>query len=418
MSDSSVVRNVLRDRGGFISVSQHDMAGTIDHIPAHVYEVSFNPDIGLMLVKDRLQFSVPERKYGDHRKWFTAVTSRYDRLNPSMGVLMVGLKGSGKSMLAEDICNWGLAQGLPVLFINQKLPVQLIHGAIASIGPCIVYFDEFGKNYRSSDEPSEENARDKMITLFSDTSHRGVMFIVTGNDTGEFSDFMIDRPGRFEFRLNFRPLTVKTAADIAEEFHLNPDMRNVLLRHTHQHASSYDIATKISATIRNCKSVTEAVDILSILNVPEPAWYTYMFVEILYRGEKISQNCVTLTSKEDDIVTLTIRNEKYEEVETVTIDMMNPVAERIVETDPKSADYLPLGRYSLKVSEYLTVVFQRNMHTSRHIVHCTATSLVEEEEIAAHEEEQRATRAANKHPAGRTLFGHFDQPMLELRVSG
>lgn len=385
MTTPNMLRNVLRDRGGFISVSQQDTAGTIDHVPAHVYDVGFNPDIGLMLLKDRSKFTVPERKYGDHAAWFTAVTSRYDRLNPSMGVLMVGQKGSGKSMLAEDICNWGLAQGLPVLFINQKLPVQLIHGAVSSIGPCIVYFDEFGKSYRASESDSQENERDKMITLFSDTSHQGVLFLVTGNASYEFSDFMIDRPGRFEFRLNFPSLSAKVAADIAEEYKLNPEMREFLLRHTAFASSSFDIATKVASTIRNCNTTDEAVAILSILNVPKPAWYSYVISEVLYRGERVSKLHVTVSSKKDNIINLVIRDKAYTELDSATIDMMSPVASLVSELDPRAAGYLPLGRYSLKVTEHLTIVFQRQLAWERQVIECYAASLEEDE---AREEEQ------------------------------
>lgn len=405
MSNVSMSRNVLRDRGAFISVSQHDTSGTIDHIPAHVYDVGFHPEMGLLLVKDRKQFTVPERKYGEHRVWFNAVTSRYDRLNPSMGVLMVGLKGSGKSMLAEDICNWGLAQDLPVLFINQKLPVHMIHGAVSSIGPCIVYFDEFGKSYRASDDQTEENERDKMITLFSDSSHRGVMFIVTGNAQYEFSDFMIDRPGRFEFRLNFGKLSVKAAADIADEFKLNPDMRDILLRHTVHNNSSYDIATKLAASLRGCKSVEEAATLLSILNVPPIAWYMYVIREVLYNGERVSNKLTSVHMVEDNSVNLIIRNDVYEELENVTIDLMNPVAALIGEEERNTSDYLPVGKYKLKVSEHLTLIFNRSLHGHRRSVHCTATSVADDEEQARQHEERMTNVAAEGQRHSRSRGG-------------
>jgi hypothetical protein len=387
MSDNhNMLRNVLRDRGGYISINQHDTAGVVDHVPAQIYEVGMSEN-GLLLVKDRKSFTVPERKYGKHMAWFKAVTSRYDRLNPSMGVIMVGLKGSGKSMLAEDICNWGIAQDLPVLFINQKIPVQLIHSAVSSIGPCIVYFDEFGKSYRASDDSSVANERDTMITLFSDSSHRGVLFIATGNGFGEFSDFMIDRPGRFEFRLNFGGLTVQSAADIAAEFKLNPDMREILLRHTANNSSSYDVATKLASSLRNCKNIQEAVDMVDILNIPRLAWYYYAIAEVRYHGEKISSKHVTATTDEDDIVKLVIRDENYDELETAVIDMMTPSATLLDDKNPKVVGYLPLGRYSLKVNEHLTIVFDRSLQSERQRMHCHAASAAEEQENIQRAEE-------------------------------
>jgi hypothetical protein len=402
----STLRNVLRDRGGFISVSQHDTAGVIDHVPAYVYDVSFNENIGLMLVRDRANFDVGERKYGNHRKWYNIVTSRYDRENPSLGVIMMGYKGLGKSFLAEDICNWGLRQGLPVLFINQKLPVGLIHGAISSIGPCIVYFDEFGKSYRSGTDKESENDRDKMITLFSDTSHKGVMFIVTGNHKHEFSDFMIDRPGRFEYRFNFDMLSVSVAAEIADEYKLSPEMRDLLLRHTYHRTSSYDIITKMAAVLRRHKSLDEAIDEISVLNVPDLAWYSHSIQEVLYHGVKHSKSHLSFECKEDNILELTIRDREYQELESFTIDLMNPSATLITAYQSNAKDYLPLGMYSIKVNDHLTIRFFRNVDDLRHSVFCNAQSqedidkaLESEREQERQREEARAARGG-----GNTAF--------------
>jgi hypothetical protein len=388
----TTLRNVLRDRGGFISVTQHDTAGVIDHVPAYVYDVSFNENIGLMLVRDRENFDVGERKYGNHRKWYNIVTSRYDRENPSLGIIMMGYKGLGKSFLAEDICNWGLRQGLPVLFINQKIPVGLIHGAISSIGPCIVYFDEFGKSYRSGTDKESENERDKMITLFSDTSHKGVMFIVTGNNKHEFSDFMIDRPGRFEYRFNFDMLSVNVAAEIADEYKLTPEMRDLLLRHTLHRNSSYDIITKMSAVLRRHKTLEDAVDEISVLNVPDLAWYSYSIQEVIYHGVKHSKNYLSVECTKDNIVDLTIRDNEYQELESFSIDMMNPAATLISTYRPEVKDYVPLGMYSIKVNEHLTIKFFRNVEDYRYSVMCNAQSQEDIDKALEAEREQERQR--------------------------
>jgi hypothetical protein len=415
MSINPLTRLVLRDRGAYIAVGAMDAAGIVDHIPAYVYEAKVSQDEGLILVRDRERFELPERKYGKHKRWFNAITRRYDRQNPSMGVILIGLKGTGKSMLAEDICNWGLAQGLPTLMITNRVPVSVIHAALQVIGPCIVYFDEFGKSYRAGDDGNSENERDKMITLFSDSSHKGVVFIVTGNGDNELSDFMIDRPGRFEFRIRFHALDVAAAAEIAAEYRLNEQFTDMLLRHTAGNKSSVDIATKVASVMRACKTEEEFLEELSILNVPAMRWYAYELVDVLYRGVKQSQSNLRASVK-DNIITLSFLDEKMELIDTVSFNAMLPNVPRLRKIAEcgihhsatiDDEDHLPTGEYLVKVNDDVTVMFRRYLTHLRNAISASCKSQDELDLEKANSSNTPATMEGTGHDAGVPFRAQF-----------
>ena len=107
------------DHGSHICVLPLDDKNTYDHLPAGIYNLRYDEMRGKLSFERRApRFIVPETRYGDHSARLKRIWAEYDRMNPSMGVLLDGLKGSGKSLFAEDLGN---------LIIDQRLPVHPLH---------------------------------------------------------------------------------------------------------------------------------------------------------------------------------------------------------------------------------------------------------------------------------------------------
>ena len=66
----------------------------------------------------------------------------------------------------------------------------------------MVLFDEFDKAFPCDDDDSD-NPQNSMLPLFDGTSCGKKLFVVTCNDTNKLSAYMINRPGRFHFNLEF-----------------------------------------------------------------------------------------------------------------------------------------------------------------------------------------------------------------------
>lgn len=252
------------DHGTHFCVINLEEDRTHDHLPVGIYNVRFDAREGkITLDKHGKRFAVPEVRFGDHRKRLEIIRKEYDRLNPSMGILLDGLKGSGKSLFAEDLSNLMIDQEVPVLMIDQKLPAVVLRAVLAMVGPCVCYFDEFGKVYTESSE------RGELLTVFSDTGLRGVLFIITGNHREEFTDAIYDRPGRFRYRLSFTDLPIEAALEVAKHSHLNERLTLGLVRYVQAYHVSYDMLRAVATMIRGCADDNEVFDHLSIMNVPD-----------------------------------------------------------------------------------------------------------------------------------------------------
>lgn len=247
-----------------VCIGRPENRKVLDHVPARVYsflvmEQPFDPPhYHLLYRSDTLP--VPQQRYGDHSKMVAALVESYDRLNPPVGAICVGLKGSGKTVLCNDICNSMIKAGLPVVLIEGPIGVDHLRNIMAITGPCVMFFDEFGKHYTGDDE------RNKLLSLFSDASLNGYMFLLTANSICELSNFVIDRPGRFAWR--FEMDQVDTAA--LQDFFVQNSIpkERLMWLGSIRSALSFDVLLALKVALRNSKSFVEFRKATRWMNVP------------------------------------------------------------------------------------------------------------------------------------------------------
>ncbi len=259
------MRTVLHDRGGKIHISVFNQKDVVDSITAKVYRIDGNPEDGLFIMPINDRFNVPERKFGRHREQLALLTGDYDRVGPSIGAMMVGLKGSGKSMLAEDTCNWAIAKGLPVFLIESAIPVGWLEMVSAAVGPAVFYFDEFGKSYRANEDMDQ---REALLGFFSSSTRMGSMYLVTGNSDVEFSEFMINRPGRFRFRFRFTPPLGEDLDEVLRHHHVDAGLWPMIHAYCLLSDAGYDVLNSVLPMIRQCKTPEEVYAKAEVYNIP------------------------------------------------------------------------------------------------------------------------------------------------------
>lgn len=345
----------LNDHDSHIHIGIVNNNDVVDHVAPLVYTFR-NTLTGPILVKDRKRFEVATRKFGKHAQYLAQITADYDRLGPARGVLLEGIKGAGKSMLSEDICNWAINLGLPVVRVDQALDEADLRLIIAACkGACVLYFDEFGKVY-------EEEARNKLLSFFADQSIMGVYFLLTANSTNELSNFMVNRPGRFQFRIVYSGLEVEDAMEVAKSFNLNEEMTKVLCRFTAYHFEiSYDILIHVARLMLEVKSFDELLTKIESMNVP-PVIYNYYEVKTIKYGDEVyGTDRATVTIK-DDVMFLTLRDEADEILlDTLQIDLFDERA-RWTDTDVDYPTGLKVGDYRLVLKDHgLIIEFRRTL---------------------------------------------------------
>lgn len=172
---------------------------TFDEIPVGNYKVGFHPMMGFFL-EDADSFNVNEKPYGKHPDKIEKVIRLYNNIERSVGVILSGRKGMGKSMFARLLsANFAETHNMPTIIVTEAYPG--IVDFIESIKQeCVVMFDEFEKVFDNSDK---KEPQDKLLSLFDGLSQTKRLYVVTVNEIRRVNQYMINRPGRFHYHLQF-----------------------------------------------------------------------------------------------------------------------------------------------------------------------------------------------------------------------
>lgn len=176
---------------------------TYHDLPVGSYDVDFSKMTGFFL-SDRSDLVASEEKvYGSTPVKVAKVMSAYQATDRNFGVLLSGQKGIGKSLFVRVLAEKAVEAGFPVLVVGRAIPG--IAGFLSSIDQeCVVVFDEFEKTFAKNDD---YNPQDEMLSLFDGIDGGHKMFVVTCNDVGKLSEYMLNRPGRFHYHFIMKPPT-------------------------------------------------------------------------------------------------------------------------------------------------------------------------------------------------------------------
>ena len=229
-----------------------------DQLPAGNYVVKMDP-FDNFYIEQIESFDVPTKMYGDTiRNTDRIINSFWDR-NKSTGVMLVGEKGSGKTLLSKNICVELAKQNVPTIVINAAWHGDKFNTLIQSIQqPCIVMFDEFEKVYNSEEQEA-------LLTLLDGIYSTKKLFLLTSNDKWRVDSHMRNRPGRIFYMVNFTGLdeafireycydnlakaelkTIDTIVNIASIFAaFNFDMLKALVEEMNRYGESPQEAMRI-----------------------------------------------------------------------------------------------------------------------------------------------------------------------------
>lgn len=247
-----------------------------DTLAPYVYTINFDfSDKSFTFKKKVAKFNLPKHVFGRSDRYYKRIMERYDQKGKSVGMLAIGLKGSGKSLLSETCGNHMIETcKLPVLMVEQEIPLESLREILKDVGPCMLYFDEFGKVYGY-------HSRAELLPLFSDTDIKGVLFCITANDDNEVNEFLLDRPGRFLFRVRYNGVDSEGLQEIFRELNLSDVLKEHLSQYVKIHVNvSYDVLLKLIDEVKHATSEQEIRELMEVLNVPRLPVMGYKVVKI------------------------------------------------------------------------------------------------------------------------------------------
>ena len=241
-----------------------DSIQTFDLLPPGTYAIGYNQQEGCFLIQHP-NIAVNEKYYGVQGQKVDKVLAAYGAFTRSLGVILSGDKGIGKSMFAKLLCVKAVKARLPVIIIDSCVPG--IARFIESIDqPCVVLFDEFDKTYRSTRDNDEQAA---LLSLFDGIAGGKKLFIVTCNELYGLNDYIVNRPGRFHYHFRFEyPTPDDIRAYLKDK--LRPEfyceIENVVA-FSQKISLNYDCLRSIAFELNLGSNFAEAVKDLNILNV-------------------------------------------------------------------------------------------------------------------------------------------------------
>lgn len=170
-----------------------DSLRTFDSLPAATYCVRFSKLSGFYL-ESRPNMQVNETVYGPHESKVEKVIASYNAFTRSLGVILSGAKGIGKSMFARLLSTRAISAGLPVLIVDEAIPG--IASYLESIDQeVMILFDEFDKTFA---HPSDDDKTDIInVNLLSKTKelylHKLVDHLFSNRKSPNFANTQIQQ---------------------------------------------------------------------------------------------------------------------------------------------------------------------------------------------------------------------------------
>lgn len=192
--------------------------GEFDIPPVKIYSIRYNRDEGYYIEEFADRFEFPFKIYGqkENQKFLDYVYKTYQKTDKNLGILLNGVKGTGKTITAKILANMF---NLPVFLVDD--PGQV--GFIRSFNfDCVFLFDEFEKTF----EDDTQCLLSFMDGIYTTQSRK--IFIMTTNKT-YIDDNLLSRPSRIRYIKNFGNLAPEVIKEYIKDNLENQEYKETII---------------------------------------------------------------------------------------------------------------------------------------------------------------------------------------------
>lgn len=171
----------------------------VDRLPPLTYGVVFDQNQDQYYLERMPDMSAGSRKiYGDVEARLDRVFTTFSDRTSSTGVLLVGEKGSGKTMLVKLASARAVEFGMPTILVSQPHCGDAFNTFMKTLSsPALLVFDEFEKVYEKREKQTA------MLSVFDGVLTQKHLIMVAVNSEDSVSEYFFNRPGRFFYRFNY-----------------------------------------------------------------------------------------------------------------------------------------------------------------------------------------------------------------------
>lgn len=227
----------------------------------HVYNLMYERYEGFGYLEEDGKLTTPNRIYssGIENELIDRVLTYFHDNNKSVGVLLEGLKGSGKTLTCKRIAN---KSELPIIVVDAMFPsVKLTEFFTKVTTDVVIIFDEVEKN-------RNWNSEDLLSFLdgIQDTCKKIVL--MTCNKSTDLSNYLKDRCSRIRYKMHFDGLSNELIKEVVNDKISDKKLANKLYNYISDNFSvkSYD---NIIEFINECLTFSNKniEDLIKLMNI-------------------------------------------------------------------------------------------------------------------------------------------------------
>jgi SpoVK/Ycf46/Vps4 family AAA+-type ATPase len=217
-------KSVWTKSGEYFNLTKPDL-DQMAELPMGVYLVQMGKS-GLFLERRGEGFTYPAKMYAIEEEFINRVTRTFHATTGNMGVLLTGIRGTGKTVTAEKLAE---KIGLPIILVSQDMP-GLVDFIDSFPHPGTFLFDEFEKVFSAGDNGDnnrngvvsiggqQERGQAKLLPLMDGVMNGAnrKVFLLTTNRT-MVDQNLLQRPGRVRYIKEFGNLKKETIETIVRD---------------------------------------------------------------------------------------------------------------------------------------------------------------------------------------------------------
>lgn len=184
-----------------------------DLTPEMVYNISVNHYTDAISLEESSGLSLPSKVYCTQRdeRFIDKVINSYNLSESGFtGVMLAGLKGSGKTVMAKVIAN---KSGLPIINIDKNIRPYILRNLVEKLGDTSVcfLFDELDKVLADYDDSV-------LLQVLDGSNTKGKhMILFTCNDDNKISEYLIDRCSRIRYWRKFDEMSPSLIMEVLND---------------------------------------------------------------------------------------------------------------------------------------------------------------------------------------------------------
>lgn len=239
-------------------------------IPKGVYDICITR-MGISLEKISNEFVFPYKLYGLQTKFIEHIIKTYNNTEGNIGILMNGIKGTGKTVSAKMLAN---KLQLPVIILknmgdNTSIAIDYISTLACD---CVVFMDEFEKNFSDGHQEILQ-----MMDGVYNSEYRKI-FLLTTNEL-DINKNLLGRPSRIRYVKEFGNLDKEVVEEYLDENLQDKSAKQIIMDFIDTLTiSTIDILKSIVSEV-NIHGIDEFTEYRKFFNVTTES-YSYNF----YKG--------------------------------------------------------------------------------------------------------------------------------------